>query len=139
MTNPNSIQKAKQSRVSRRNLTKRLLQTNPTFRNGPVISAPIATRFDENGDVPMTEVSNSNMMSAINLESFNMPTEQELREEEEEHDRYLEGETSDVDDDEGVETDEIQRAREFFFESITEDNEMEEMTGGKYVVLRFVM
>ncbi|KAI7896764.1 uncharacterized protein EV154DRAFT_475992 [Mucor mucedo] len=107
MTIPSAIQKPKQSRASRRGLTMRVLKASPAVFNRSIAPDNSTGIVPENNDVNnIPDFSDVDMVS-IEHDTMNTFIEQETRQQEEEHDRYVDGEISDVDDDEGAEFEEL--------------------------------
>ncbi|KAG2201864.1 hypothetical protein INT47_004421, partial [Mucor saturninus] len=109
MTIPSAIQKPKQSRASRRGLTMRVLRASPAAFNCAIALANSIGIVPENNDVNnIPDFSDVDKVS-IDHDTMNTLIELETRQQEEEHDRYVKGKISDVDN-EGAEFEEFQLA-----------------------------
>ncbi|KAI7863928.1 uncharacterized protein EV154DRAFT_534402, partial [Mucor mucedo] len=114
--------KTKQSRASRRGLTMRVLKASPAVLNCSIAPDNSTGVVPENNDVNnIPDFSDVDMVS-IEHDTMNTFIEQETRQQEEEHDGYVDCEISDVDDDEGAEFEELQLAEQFTEDSSDEDN-----------------
>ncbi|KAG2193376.1 hypothetical protein INT47_001033 [Mucor saturninus] len=126
MTIPSAIQKPKQSRASRRGLTMRVLRASPAAFNCAIALANSTGIVPENNDVNnIPDFSDVDMVS-IDHDTMNTLIELETRQQEEEHDRYVEGKISDVDD-EGAEFEDLQLADDSSDEG---DSRMEDVIEG---------
>ncbi|KAG2190755.1 hypothetical protein INT47_010359 [Mucor saturninus] len=149
MTNPNSIQKVKLLRASQKGLNRRLLKSIPDFTtHATTCDIPIlpATTVDtvanlvlsnttatasEDYDVDISEFWDFDV-AGIDPNTMNMLTEKEIVEQEEEHDRYIDGEVLDIESEDDADSEEFQRARECQLEEVDDADEVME---GKLVFI----
>ncbi|KAG2191489.1 hypothetical protein INT47_013266 [Mucor saturninus] len=90
-----------------------------------VLSYNTATA-SEDYDVDMSEFCDFDV-AGINPNTMNMLTEKEIVEQEEEHDRYIDGEVSDIESEDDADSEEFQRARECQLEEVDDADEVMEV------------